>query len=404
MDCKQLTIDPEFAALGPKLTFEEENFLFASLERDGCRDAIVVWANNDDIILDGHNRYRICCENNIPFKTKAIPLPDRAACIEWIITTQLGRRNLTDEQKSYLRGKRYNSEKKAPHRPKVDEEGAHCAHLKTSEKLAAEYGVDKATIRRDAKFAEALDTIAENVGFKVKDEVLSGESSLTKKQITAIAELPARQQAKACREASNGIHTSLPTKNHVPASPDFASGIVTDLAELTGQKFGTIYADPPWAYTNHATRANVRDAYAGTMSPAEVAALPVGELAADDSHLHLWVTKDFIFEAKQVLEAWGFEYKSMFVWCKTQMGIGNYWRVSHELMLLGVRGDAKRFNDHSQKSWMEFPRGEHSAKPEAIRHIIEQVSQGPFLELFGRLPVGGWTVFGNQIERRLIPA
>lgn len=85
------------------------------------------------------------------------------------------------------------------------------------------------------------------------------------------------------------------------------------------------------------------------------------------------------------------------------MGIGNYWRVSHELMLLGVRGDAKRFADHSQKSWMEFPRGEHSAKPEQIRHIIEQVSPGPFLELFGRKPVGGWTVFGNQIERRLIP-
>lgn len=57
MECKTLTIDPEFSALGPKLTIEEENFLFASLERDGCRDAIVVWANNEDIILDGHNRY-----------------------------------------------------------------------------------------------------------------------------------------------------------------------------------------------------------------------------------------------------------------------------------------------------------------------------------------------------------
>lgn len=298
MEPRDLTVDPEFASLGPKLTFEEENLLCASLEREGCRDAIVVWANHDDTILDGHNRYRLCTENGIAFKTKAIPLPDRQACIEWIATTQLGRRNLTEEQKSYLRGKRYNAEKKAPRRPSSDEKGGHSVPLKTSEKLAAEYNVDPKTIKRDAKFAQALDTIAENVGYEIKDNVLSGESCLTKKQITAIAELPPKQQAKACKEATNGNHHSLPTKNHVPVSPDFATGIVSDLAELSGQKFGTIYADPPWAYTNHATRANVRDAYAGTMSPEEVAAMPVADLAMDDAHLHLWVTKDFVFEAK----------------------------------------------------------------------------------------------------------
>lgn len=182
-----------------------------------------------------------------------------------------------------------------------------------------------------------------------------------------------------------------------------ASGTVTDLAALVGQEFGTIYADPPWAYTNTATRANVEGEYAGTMTAAEIAAMPVGELAADDAHLHLWVTKDFIFEAKQVLDAWGFEYKSMFVWVKTQMGIGNYWRVGHELMLLGVRGNAKRFAEHNHKSWMEFPRGRHSAKPDAVRGIIERVSPGPYLELFGRKQVNGWTVFGNQIETGLFP-
>jgi N6-adenosine-specific RNA methylase IME4 len=80
------------------------------------------------------------------------------------------------------------------------------------------------------------------------------------------------------------------------------------------------------------------------------------------------------------------------------MGIGNYWRLSHEFLLLGIRGDAKRFNDKSLKSWGEFERGKHSAKPDAVREMVERASSGPYLELFGRHPVKNWTVFGNQID------
>jgi N6-adenosine-specific RNA methylase IME4 len=181
-------------------------------------------------------------------------------------------------------------------------------------------------------------------------------------------------------------------------------GVVGDLDDLAGTEFGTIYADPPWAYTNTSTRSNVRDEYAGTMTVDEVVALPVSSLVKPDAHLHLWVTKDFVFDAKSVIEAWGFTYKSMFVWVKPTMGIGNYWRVSHELLLLGVRGNAKRFDERHHVSWGEFKRGSHSSKPEDLRLIIERVSPGPFLELFGRKPVKNWMVFGNQIQRRLFPA
>lgn len=172
------------------------------------------------------------------------------------------------------------------------------------------------------------------------------------------------------------------------------------LASITGQKFGTIYADPPWSYTNRATRANVHDEYKATMDVAEILAMPVGNYASDDAHLHLWATKDFLRTAFDVIEAWGFEFKSEFVWVKTQMGIGNYWRMSHEHLLLGVRGDAKRFNEHKHKSWGEFPRGKHSAKPEEIRGIIEAVSPGPYLELFGRAEVPGWVSVGNDFDEQ----
>jgi N6-adenosine-specific RNA methylase IME4 len=226
------------------------------------------------------------------------------------------------------------------------------------------------------------------------------EANEARRELTTVSvyRLAKRQPyANGKPEANGTSRTSEPLP--VSAGP----GVVTDLSALAGQKFGTIYADPPWSYSNTATRANVSNHYAGTMTAAEVAAMPVGELAADDAHLHLWVTKDFIFEAKRVMDAWGFEYKSMFVWVKTQMGIGNYWRMSHEMLLLGVRGNAKRFNEHKHKSWAEYPRGEHSAKPEEIRGIIERCSPGGYLELFGRKHVPGWTVFGNQVDdqRRL---
>lgn len=181
------------------------------------------------------------------------------------------------------------------------------------------------------------------------------------------------------------------------------SGVVDSLDGLIadGQKFGTIYADPPWQYSNKATRSNVDGLYAGTMTVDDICEMPVSELALPDSHLHLWTTNAFLPEAFRVIEAWGFEYRSVFVWVKPQMGIGNYWRVSHEFMLLGIRGNAKRFGRRDLKSWMSIDRRQHSEKPHEVRSIVQQVSPGPFLELFGREAIDGWTVFGNQVRAKL---
>ena len=189
-----------------------------------------------------------------------------------------------------------------------------------------------------------------------------------------------------------------------PANSDACT--VEDLNVLadSGAKFGTIYADPPWRYSNVATRASVDDHYAGTMSIAELCELPVGRLAAKNAHLHLWTTNGFLFECPALFAAWGFEFKSAFVWVKPQMGIGNYWRNSHEYLLTAVRGDAKSFADHSLKSWAEIDRGEHSAKPEQLRTMIERASPPPYLELFGRRVADRWTVWGNQIDRCLFGA
>lgn len=178
-----------------------------------------------------------------------------------------------------------------------------------------------------------------------------------------------------------------------------------DLSALvaTGKRFGTVYADPPWRYGNQATRAATGGHY-GTLTVEEIAAMPVADLAADAAHLHLWTTNAFLFEAKTVIEAWGFEYKSILLWIKPTIGIGNYWRVSHEFLLLGVRGSCpfpKKGEHRSQLSWVQAPRLEHSEKPHCFREMIENVSPEPRIELFARNDFPGWLCWGNEVRPNL---
>lgn len=173
-----------------------------------------------------------------------------------------------------------------------------------------------------------------------------------------------------------------------------------ELVQLRAQ-YATVYADPPWPYTNTAARGAAENHYR-TMSMQEILAEPIKDLVSDRSHLHLWTTNAFLREAFDVIRVWGFTYKSCLVWIKPQLGMGNYWRVSHEYLLLGVRGNLP-FNDNTCRSWLSARRTTHSRKPFAFRALIEQVSPGPYLELYGReeQPNSPWTVYGNQVERRL---
>lgn len=179
--------------------------------------------------------------------------------------------------------------------------------------------------------------------------------------------------------------------------------IVRNLAELrdNGLRYSTVYADPPWPYSNTAARGAAGNHYS-TMSLKAILAEPVRDLVADNAHLHLWTTNAFLRDAFEVIAAWGFRYKSCLVWVKPQLGMGNYWRVSHEFLLLGVRGNLA-FHEKTIRSWQLARRTVHSRKPFLFRGLIERVSPGPYLELYGReeQPANGWTVYGNQVERRL---
>jgi len=167
-----------------------------------------------------------------------------------------------------------------------------------------------------------------------------------------------------------------------------------------GQRFACLYADPPWQYTNTATRAAARNHYA-TLTLEALQALPVRQLTATNAHLHLWTTNAMLPEALQVMRAWGFSYKTMLVWCKPHIGLGNYWRNATEVLLLGVKGSLP-FRDHGQRNWVVQKRGVHSRKPDRIRHLIETVSPPAYLELFAREAVPNWVCWGNAIEPTLL--
>jgi N6-adenosine-specific RNA methylase IME4 len=163
---------------------------------------------------------------------------------------------------------------------------------------------------------------------------------------------------------------------------EMAESVLVTLADLRAreEKFACIYADPPWHH--------VKDRPA--VSVDSICELPVGELAEENAHLHLWVSNSMLFEAPRVMAAWGFEFRSCLVWVKPQRGPGDFWRISHEFLLLGTRGDLS-FRDRGVISWVRINRRKHGHKPEKIRRLIERVSPGPYLQLFDGTTARGWT-------------
>ena len=211
-----------------------------------------------------------------------------------------------------------------------------------------------------------------------------------------------RQHGKDITSA--GVYRLARMHRRKPETPsEVPEGFVTDLQTLvaaiaTGQRppFQCLYMDPPWKYDNQGTRASTNNHYP-TMTLDALHALPIAQLVAGHCHLHLWTTNAFLFECPALFAAWGFTFKSSFVWVKPQIGIGNYWRNAHEFLLLGVRGSLTA-QAKDLPSWLEARRTAHSEKPERIRQLVEQLSPGPYLELFGRRQVEGWTVWGNECQ------
>jgi ParB-like chromosome segregation protein Spo0J len=184
----QLKVDTDIQFLCSQLDEEAYLLLEKGIRENGCLDKIIYWKDHDTII-DGHNRYKIC--NDLGKKFKCIPMhfETKEEVMNYVIDHQLGRRNLSDTEKSYLRGRRYLTEKKAAHRPNSSELHQNDGVTgETAQRIADKNGVSQATIERDAVLAEAIDKTREVVGDAFIKSLRAGKVKISKKGIIGLSE------------------------------------------------------------------------------------------------------------------------------------------------------------------------------------------------------------------------
>ncbi|MDI9861859.1 ParB N-terminal domain-containing protein [Flectobacillus roseus] len=197
----------------PPLSEEESQQLEQNILKYGCKDALLVWETTRSvaglsitedstpayILIDGHNRYRICQTNQLNFNIQLLSFNTLKEVKDYMIDLQLGRRNLTPQQASYFRGLRYNNEKTERGKyDRITDEGlinvddyfeSKRVKISTASKLSEEYKVSPATIRRDAEFAEGLGKLSTTL----RNEVLAGNQNIEKgllQKVAKVKELP----------------------------------------------------------------------------------------------------------------------------------------------------------------------------------------------------------------------
>jgi N6-adenosine-specific RNA methylase IME4/ParB-like chromosome segregation protein Spo0J len=225
--------------------------------------------------------------------------------------------------------------------------------------IARYLGVGRTTIERAEAVVEAAEEQPDEYGHLVEQMDRSG------KVAGAFRRLEVLRQAKE-------LHA---------ASPELPTG-----------PFQVIVADPPWGYDSGNSLPYP------TMDIAEIKAMPVAEIADENAILWLWTTNAHLRVAFDVVEAWGFEYKTLLTWVKDRMGTGEWLRGQTEHCLLAVRGKPV-FLHGSHTTVLHAARREHSRKPEEFFVLVEATCPGSKVELFSRQQRKQWLAFGNEMNR-----
>jgi N6-adenosine-specific RNA methylase IME4 len=182
------------------------------------------------------------------------------------------------------------------------------------------------------------------------------------------------------------------------------------MVTLPAGPFGAVLADPPWRFRtwSETNQAKSASRHYQLMEMADMEAMPVAEVAADDCVLLMWAVNPMLPQALRLIDAWGFKLKTVaFTWAKRSprntswhVGLGYWTRQNTEQCLLATRGKPKRKpTATSVQQLLVSPRREHSRKPDEQYKRIEALVDGPYLELFARQPWPGWTAWGNQTDK-----
>lgn len=423
---EKMKINEKFKNLIPPLTSEEFLQLENNCKKDGILESIKTWQG---YIIDGHNRYEIAIKNNLLYQTKEMYFDSEPEVVEWIILHQFGRRNLTESQKSYLRGVRYENEKL--------KHGGERSKLqilqleKTSEKLANEYNVSERTIINDANFSKGIDVITK-VAPEKRDALLNEKTEFTKAEIQSFA--PIQKQAEQFVKANVILKTDTEIYSEIEKKAnELALQKIKEIEEGKQQKkeekiqqrqesiqqtkekinkenitikdkYDVVVIDPPWAYEERggfSGKQHDPDNLRGgvpyptmTLQQIQNIEIPIKENAI----LFLWTTHAFLHDAFHLLEKWGLTYKATMVWDKEIIGMGRNIRMQCEFCLIATKGKPI-INGNSERDIIREKRRQHSRKPDAFYDFVERYTYGSKLDYFSRETRNGWAVFGAETNK-----
>jgi N6-adenosine-specific RNA methylase IME4/ParB-like chromosome segregation protein Spo0J len=348
------------AARIPVMPEEDYQAFRADVAARGLRVPIEI--NHEDVVLDGRQRLRAA--RDLGHERVPVRVVEAADELDYMLRAALLRRQLNASQRAALvvefeRYRALKTEGKKRQRANLrqaSEVATSPPRGKTRDAGALWAGVSARTVQDAA-------TVHEN-DKELFERVKRGELG---------AALAARRVRRGLRDRE------LP-----PAPP------------LPGGPFDVIYADPPWQLGNPDGPYSPESHYP-TMALEEIKALPIP--AGEDAVLFLWAVSGLLPQAFEVIEAWGFEYKTQLVWIKPSIGPGVWLRNRHEPLLVARRGAFPPPEPEDRVgSVLAAPRGRHSEKPERLYELIEGMyPHASKLELFARRGRHGWTAWGNEV-------
>jgi len=356
--------------------------LVADIREHGLHEAIVLY---EDKILDGRNRYRACEAAGIEPTFTVYQGDDPVA---YVVSLNLRRRHLSESQRAMVAAKLATLKLGDNQHSEGLPIGRSSELLNVGERTVArarevqEHGTPElvSAVERGAVSVSAAADVAALPAQEQREIVARGEREI----LRAAQEIRAR---KAEMRRAERIERLAATCNQ-----PFPSN----------RRYAVIYADPPWHFEVYNEESGIEHAAANhysTMSLDEIRALPIPSLASPDAALFMWTTVPHLRESFQVLDAWGFEYKTNIVWVKDKIGLGYFVRNQHELLLVATRGDMPSPSPANRPpSVISAPRREHSRKPDEAYEIIERMyPELPKIELFARHARPGWAAWGNEV-------
>ena len=354
----------EVANLFPLLDGNEYEQLKADIAKNGLLEPI--WINGEGAIIDGRNRHRACLDLDI--KPKFRQWIGTGSLVSFVVSLNLHRRHLTSSQQAAMA---------VAALPMYEAEAA----KRMSEAAQTKWGGNISTPFNEQ--GKARDHVATD--FNTNPRYVSDAKKIKEDSPDLFEKVKAGELTipQAKREITKR------NKQDPPPLPD--------------DKYRVIYADPPWKYGNSGIIGET-DNYGHVgrhypdMSIAELCALPIKDLVNNDAVLFLWVTSPLLAECWPVISAWGFKYKTSFVWDKVKHNFGHYNSVRHELLLICTRGSCTPDVNRLFDSVQTIERSDtHSEKPEQFREIIDTLyPHGKRIELFARTDHKGWDIWGNE--------